>query len=436
MRSLTTQTFVTNLLIALLAFVTSAILARWLGPSGRGQLAAIVLWPTLLTYLATFGLFDAIVYFAALPTARLERLVGSVLVVLAVQSALVVPIGYVLMPTLLRNYAESDIQLGRHFLLISPIALVTQYATSLLQGRLQIRTFNWVRLVIPVCYAGAAVAFRFTEMLSVGAMVHMLLALNVVVFVVVLLRTIQILGLIVPEVDLGFTRELLAYGSKTYVSSIAAQMNLQLDQTLIVLWLSPTQLGLYTAAVSAANVTQMLPQAVKIVLVPLVTGERTVALRVKSLTSSFRAYWTLSLAGAALLAAVVPLGLPLVYGRDFTGSVATAEVLLIGSVLLGAKTVLNAGTQALGDPWIGSKAELLALVVTVGALVLLVPSIGIVGAAIASVVAYGAALVLVTVGLRRSYGLEVSAMLRPDPGAVKRLLSSTAGSTLRKRQKP
>jgi O-antigen/teichoic acid export membrane protein len=115
-----------------------------------------------------------------------------------------------------------------------------------------------------------------------------------------------------------------------------------------------------------------------------------------------------SLLVTVALAGILPLALPIVFGVNFRGAIWPAEILLLGAFFVGAKEVLAGGAQALGNPWLGSKAQLLALVVTVGLLYILLPSMGITGAAIATSAAYGTQLLIVLSGLHRSHAIPVT----------------------------
>lgn len=50
--------------IALAGFMSGVILARVLGPEGRGQFATVVLWPTVLATFGELGLGFTLAYFA------------------------------------------------------------------------------------------------------------------------------------------------------------------------------------------------------------------------------------------------------------------------------------------------------------------------------------------------------------------------------------
>src|SRR6266851_4167131 len=52
-------------LVQLLNVVSGIVIARSLGPAGRGELAAVLLWPALLASLSGLGTTDAITYLTA-----------------------------------------------------------------------------------------------------------------------------------------------------------------------------------------------------------------------------------------------------------------------------------------------------------------------------------------------------------------------------------
>ena len=56
---------------------SSVQLSRWLGPSGRGQIAAAMLWPMLLMYIMSMGLISAIMYYAAQPETPIQELMAN-----------------------------------------------------------------------------------------------------------------------------------------------------------------------------------------------------------------------------------------------------------------------------------------------------------------------------------------------------------------------
>ncbi|HST23188.1 MAG TPA: polysaccharide biosynthesis C-terminal domain-containing protein, partial [Blastocatellia bacterium] len=176
---------------------------------------------------------------------------------------------------------------------------------------------------------------------------------------------------------------------------------------LMAAWLPPDRLGLYVVAVSAAGLAQVFSQAVQMVLTPSITQKESLAERAAVLQGAFRRYWLLSFLVTLGIAALLPLAIPLVFGANFKEAIWPAEVLLLGIFFIGAKEVLGGGAQALGDPWLGTQSQLVALVVTIVLLYLLLPNLGVMGAAIATAAAYWTQLAVVSYGLRKNHGISL-----------------------------
>jgi O-antigen/teichoic acid export membrane protein len=58
-------TFGTTSISIMLSLVTSVLLARYLGPEGRGALLAIIFWPTMFLQIFNFSLNEATIIHVA-----------------------------------------------------------------------------------------------------------------------------------------------------------------------------------------------------------------------------------------------------------------------------------------------------------------------------------------------------------------------------------
>ena len=219
------------------------------------------------------------------------------------------------------------------------------------------------------------------------------------------------------QIELGFSldwdemKRMLHFGNRAHLGAVAEFSNKRLDQALIAAWFPPAQLGLYVVAVNSTSVMLTLAQAMKITVLPQLARERERDRQTRALLDVFRRYWTLSLVASPVFALVLYWAIPLVYGEAYQGATWPALILVLGSLLFGAKDILSTGAKAIGDPWIGSKAELIALIVTLVLLVATIPTIGIVGAALTSVIAYSVSFLVVVRGISRATDLSSSRLL-------------------------
>lgn len=418
LRPLIWQTLFTNFGISGLGLVNSILLSRWLGPAGRGEVAAAMLWPTLLVYLSSMGLIAGTLYFAALPESKPQAIFANGLWLGLTQGAVAILIGFAALPWLLRSQTASVVTAGRVFLLVIPISLIAQYGVSILQGQMRIMVFNWLRGIVPAGYVlGTFILIVFGRLTLLN-----IILLHLFLSIIVLAATLTALWR--DEVGLSFgidgslAKSMLKYGAKVHVGSISGLANSSLDQVLLAAFLAPRYLGLYVAAVGAASVAQVFSQAVQMVSTPSITQRVSVGERTAVLQGVFRRYWILSLPLAVALAGILPFAIPIVFGGQFKDAIWAAEILLIGSLLIGAKEVLSGGANALGDPWLGSKAQLWAMGATVILLCALLPVMGILGAAIASAAACAVQLGVIVYGLRVSHSIRSVDLFRINQGDI------------------
>ncbi len=93
-------------------------------------------------------------------------------------------------------------------------------------------------------------------------------------------------------------------------------------------------------------------------------------------------------AGAAPLALLSPLVIPVAYGSAFGAAVVPACILLVGLAGEGLAAVAVGYLYGRGRPGLASAATGAGVVVTVALDLLLIPHLGVVGAAVASTLAY------------------------------------------------
>jgi O-antigen/teichoic acid export membrane protein len=178
--------------------------------------------------------------------------------------------------------------------------------------------------------------------------------------------------------------------------------------------LTPVQLGLYVAAVSASGLGQILATGVRMVVTPGIAQKASANERIALSQDVFRRYWTLSLPSICAIGLILPFAIPCVFGRDFGAATWVAEVLLLSTLFNGAKTVLTGAAQALGRPLLSSRAEVIGLATNFFLLLVLLPTLSIMGAAIASVVTCLVTLIFVTRGLYLSDNISPRKLFRVE----------------------
>jgi O-antigen/teichoic acid export membrane protein len=393
------DTLATQVLTAGFGVISGILLPRLLGPRGRGELAAVTLWPLALVFVSSLGIDRAAVFFAAKHRQNATPIASGCLAFAGAQSLLVYVAGLFVIPIALRSYGPGAIKLGIICLLCAPLALATNLQCNLLLGHLETRSYNLCRTISPASYALAVVGLFLLKLPSVTAVVVLqLLSYGLAAW----LGTRMVLGKLRPSWhwDPGVIKAMLKYGAKTHAGQLSYFMNQRLDQLLISLFLPGAQLGIYVAAVAFTDGLLIIPRAIG--AVTLATGSNCDAAGAWRWARRSLFLTLLYLAPAAIaLWFWSPFLIPFLFGAAFSASVVPCRILVFGSCAMGLSTVLYEAARSVNRPEIPSYAELAGLVATVGLLATLLKPYGIIGAAISSTIAYA-----VSLGLVGAYGLH------------------------------
>jgi O-antigen/teichoic acid export membrane protein len=407
------QTTGTSIGISLANVATGIMVARMLNPLGRGELAAILNWPTLLGLLTTLGMSEALVFYTARQRNRAGRYLSTALVLSLTASVAFVVVGWLAMPVLLAAQSDEVVAAARWYLLQVPVAAVIGLVIGPLRGIGDLRSWNLLR-AIPTLTWLVIVAWHFV---AGGSVRPAELALTFVAARAVMVPAAlwyvrrRLRDELRPERSL--MAPLLRYGLPNALAALPTTFNLRLDQLLIAAFLPPGDLGLYAVAVAWSLLPSPALLAFGNVLFPRIAerDDPTVAARLAA--RGVRVAVVLSVILTAATFAVAPVGLPLLFGQRFDVAVPTALVLTVAGGLVGVTRVQEEALRGLGRPLSVLWAQLASLGVTGVVLALTVPSGGLAYIALASVAGYGVLGIVLLIQLVRVTRLGPHHLLIP-----------------------
>jgi O-antigen/teichoic acid export membrane protein len=216
-------------------------------------------------------------------------------------------------------------------------------------------------------------------------------------------------------------RSILSYGARVYPASISGYFNYRADTLLIqaLLVSSAGPLGLYSMAVTMAELIFYIPDAVTTIFMPTIAGSTADSADAK-LGRVSRMTFLVTASCAIALIPVAWLGIHLVLPR-FIDCLPAFLVLLPGVVSLSLAKVMTSYISGRGKPGPVSVGSGITLFLNLGANVILIPTYGIVGAAAASLLSYTAlAVMMIGVSCRMS-GLSPVALVVPRRGEFRTL---------------
>jgi O-antigen/teichoic acid export membrane protein len=377
-----------------LGFLTGPILARALGPSGRGAVASVLVYSGLVATVLGLGVSTAVIH--ALRNGRQsEREIVGALVRFASALMPFSLIAAVLVASFVLPPLGRAEPLGFAFVAFAPLAVLGLCLISVLLARGELEKIAQIRAVSGVLTALAVIGLALGGALSTTSFLLLLLisGVGVLGFTVALVR--------VPPSRRGSLAPLLRFGMRAYPGSLANVANFQLDQALIAPFLGTTQLGYYAISVTLSSLPLSLSGAIGSRIYGAVGVDPAGNIDLQRTARVLR----LSVAAAAIvaagLAAAAPIGLPLLYGSAFEASIVPLLLLLPGMVAASAGSVAEAALVLLGRPGTNSRAEAVALLTTVVGLLAFLGPLGIVGAALTTSAAYGLRAAIQLRALRR-----------------------------------
>ncbi len=394
------------------------VLARALGPTGRGEVAAALAPMTAASAAFAGGLPDAVSHFVArFPTSARKVLVRGLwmALVLGVLAAATVASFAGLLGGGNDGLAEMIMWVG--LATIPTIGIVVLRAHS--SGRRL-----WRRVSFEAIIAGSIQIVGLTALWALGQL-HVQYALIVMVFGAAAGGLVYIGAKSSSDElrDDEVSYEMLGrYSAGAWLGAIGMVGMTYLDQMLMTPLSSVEQLGIYALAINIASLLSVVTVSIRSV----VLVNESAAIDFERLARHARFSLVLSLVLALATAVTLPFLVPLIFGDAFAASVVPALLLLPPLVITASGSVATAGLMALGRPWLRSISIAIGMVLNVVLVVLLVPPFGAIGAALA-MLASAIPPLLSILFLRRYYGLRVRDFLIPRPADVRGLLSMLGG---------
>jgi O-antigen/teichoic acid export membrane protein len=377
-----------------LGFVSGILVARWLGPSGRGQLAAAMLWPGVIGILISLGLQHAFAYAVGVGWAKPDRLqrLGAKFTLLVALPAMA--IYWWICPWILGSQFPQQTWIPGIFALYIPLAVYAGFLLPIYQGSGDFKRWNIARVFRSGSWTLAVLLAVVLGWLTV-------LNLLVVQLATLLLLCIYLYSRLGRLQDSGKgegtapTSVIFRYGLAIYLSGLAYTVNQQLDQLLLSVWVTPSDLGQYAAAVTLAGAILVIPTAMGPIGFSKVT-------RATHDPSEQRRHVKVAFAWSAVL--LVPAGLAvaflapwitkILYGEAYGHSAALLRILAPAAISLGMGMILADVLRGMGKPMYATYGAVGGAAITIVGLLLTLRRFGTLGAAWVSFTAYTAMMLI------------------------------------------
>ncbi|MDY0087579.1 MAG: polysaccharide deacetylase family protein [Coriobacteriia bacterium] len=398
-------------------FLIGVIIARALGPVGKGAYALVLQIVGVLVVALGLGLGTSNIYFVASRKAPAKTVTANSLWLLAATGVLAT--------------AVCMLFIAGPFAPDPPYSFAMAVAASALFVFTTL--FTWLGAVAvglsglkPRAIAGICSVSVVLAGVVVLSRLELLSALFVIALGVVgqALASLVVLAfergkMLSLRPSLHTLRSMLGYSAKSYVVELVNYVHLRLD-ILLLGWLTTTAtVGVYSVGVSLAEIARYVPSVVGAALFARASG---VARDEGSALSARMSRLTVLLVAASVVVfgALAPVAVPRVFGEAFSDATRIFLVLLPGTAAMSISEVPSSYLFSRQIIYWRASAAMVALNVVLN--LIMIPRLGAVGAALASSVTYTLLAGIILYLMKRESGLSYREILVPSVRDVRAAL--------------
>ena len=382
-------TFSTRIAGVILALISSIMLARVLGPDGRGLLALVMLLPELAVIFGLLGFEQANAVYAGLEPAKRRALIWQSLItasvvggIIAFASACFIILGAPGFEELIRG----PLWLYLLALAAVPAKIINAYWLAILRG------MNHILLLNAIEFGTKSVSVIFIIVLvgwlhfDVAGAVWANVSVSLIA-VIVLVSVFKYLGpWSGPSFDWLLWKRASRFALPAYFGTVLSYFNYRVDQLIVAALLPPAQLAFYVIAVGLAERLWILTGSVSTALLPHLTNSREKDPRLSAIIARHVMVWT----GVAcfIVFALAEVAVRIMYSSAFVDAVAPLRWMLPGVFMLSVGKILVSEILAREKVYVTMWIAAAAAIMNIIGNFLLIPHMGIAGAALASSFSY------------------------------------------------
>ncbi len=377
------KSFLNKFFILFLSLIASVIVARALGPEGKGVFTIAISFSAFIIVLANLGMTDPICYYTSRDEFPKKIMFGNSVLFSLIAGFVSVVLGLVFILLFSGAFFPG---IESEYLVFSlcfmPFLLLIPNLNSILLGKKDISTYNLSLLLQGILYL-SFISFLLLYKISVFSA----LAGSAISFFVTSSALFMILlkgsGGIDIKPDINYFRKCLPFGIKSHISSILAFFVLRFPMFMVNYYLGTLSTGIFSVSLVLAQQVELLPYTMSLMLFPSISGEKDEERRRELTPFVFRTVlFLLSICIIFLMVVSKPL-ISLLYSDRFLDSIFPFQILLPGILFVSIWRVFTTDFSARGKPeytlFINIVMAFLCLLLNS----ILIPWLGIIGASLA-----------------------------------------------------
>jgi len=411
-------TYASQLVRLMLLAASNVVIARFLGPSGKGVLSLIMSFLAMTLMIGMFGVDEANVYYISSKKASHKHVFVNGIFHAIIVSGICIA-AFLVFSNWFVTHPLKSIDVKYYYMVVAlvPLFFVNQHAKSILLGHRAIYKYNiFVITQFVILFLG------YLLLVPMYGILGGVLAIVISAAVLAVLGLTFLLGYGGPgmSIDFSLLKKSYSFGVRSQLGIIFSFLNQRLDLFFVNYFLNPYHVGIYAIAVAVGELPWHLPSAVATVLFPWIADmKKEDATRLTAYVLRNTIFVTFVL--VVILALSGRLVISILFGSAFKESVLLLYVLLPGILALGITRILGGYFQGIGRPELGTLMVSFSFVETIILDLLLIPRLGALGAAIASSISYISSSVVGLVIFSRIGRVNIVTALTPRFGEIIKL---------------
>lgn len=376
--------FSTRILVRILAFGTTVIVARLLGPAGQGMVALALFAPVFLTQLAGLDLEVSNTYHTARDRRREGELLGNTALFCTIISIPALSLFILFFNFISENFLQNmGLNIVGIALLIFPLSLLTTTIRGILLGKENFKLYNIMLIIINAVTLIFAVIYLIVLKKGIKECMIAYLFGNIagllMLFIAYILPKIK-------KISLNWKLFLsqIKYGVKPYTANLFGLLNYRVDLLLVSFFLDPANVGIYALALGLVGRLVEIPQSIQTVFFPKTTAQTDEEANIYT-PNLYRRVGIIMVVVGIITGFLGWLFIPLVFGEDFRRSIVPLLIFILGRIIIrGNVGILSTDLNGRGLPHFIALVSLLCFLSSVVLNLIAIPRWGIIGASIAT----------------------------------------------------
>ena len=379
----------TNTFNTLINVATGILIARYLGPEGKGLFTSLLVVPTMILSLSEMGIRRSTIHHIGEQKYPAQNVV-SVLAFFFLFTSIV---GVVATAFVYRSFDPSTLNLTMILLALFsiPVRLVNKFNNGLLVAEERFKISNHLRRIPVIADLVFVILFLIILKLSVtGALIALVLS-NVI-------SAIYGLGILSHEYRFSFKfnreimKSLLSLGVVYAIALFLARLNFKIDILLLKELASDAEVGFYSLGSNIAEKWQS-PFAVGAVILASSANSKDQARVNANVSRLFRMTFLFAIFVSTFIFFTAPYLVPIVYSKAFVPSIPIVQFILPAIVFLISAKIFASRIAGLKKTHYIIFIHIPALIVNVILNLILIPDHGALGAVYATNISYFLSLV-------------------------------------------